>query len=914
METDSKNRTHWLQQSASLSVEGALQLLQSTRSGLSEEEARRRLQQFGFNRLPEHSGPGLFRRLLNQVIHFFALILWAAALLSILGDMPELGVAIMLVIVLNGFFSFIQEYRAERASRALAALVPDRAFVRRSGQKIILDASKVVPGDILLLKEGDRVSVDARILRSSELKLDMSVLTGESEPVTRLDAPLSEIPPNLFEAQNLVFSGTFVTSGSATVLAVATGENSRLGAISNLTRHLIDRPTPLRKQLNHSVRLIAIMAMVIGLAFFGVSLGLQMPLHDSLLFAIGVIVALVPEGLLPTLSLSLAMSAMHMARRGALVRRLESVETLGSTTVICTDKTGTLTCNQMTARTVIVSGSVFKVTGSGYDPSGRLMDSGELPPGSPVLQYLNILLRACALCGDARIENERGILRCLGDSTEGALLVLAEKGGIERLGLERSMPRVREFPFESARQRMSTMHQLSNGAHELLAKGSPEALLSNCNRLIDDRVLDAAAASEIRAQVEVLAAKGLRVIAFARRTLTECLPETALEAEQDLQFIGLVGLADPVRPEVPDAIRKARAAGLKIVMITGDHPSTALAVAREAGIPARRVLLGAELPQEDEPLARLLSGDAPVFARVAPEDKLRLARAFQSLGEVVAMTGDGVNDAPALRQADIGVAMGKSGTDVAREAADLVLLDDNFAHLVESVEEGRAAFENIRRFLTYHLTDNVAELAPFVLWALSGGKIPLMISVLQVLALDIGTDLLPALALGAERPDGKIMQQPPRSKTARLLNGAVLRRAFLFLGPLEALLSMSLMPLGAWLFFGGEFAFSPDKGQELATLSTLVFAAIVLMQMANAFCCRSNPASLFSIGPFSNRLLLLAVLVELLLLLVFIYFPPVATLLGHEPLEGAEWIPVLLTPCVFLFLEELRKAWARSMS
>jgi magnesium-transporting ATPase (P-type) len=389
------------------------------------------------------------------------------------------------------------------------------------------------------------------------------------------------------------------------------------------------------------------------------------------------------------------------------------------------------------------------------------------------------------------------------------------------------------------------------------------------------------------------------------------LPETAAEAEVGMVFLGLVGMADPVRPEVPDAIQKAQAAGIRIVMITGDHPATALAVAREAGIPATRAVLGCDLPESDADLGRLLAGESPVLARVAPEDKLRIARVLQDLGEVVAMTGDGVNDAPALRQADIGVAMGKSGTDVAREAADLVLLDDNFAHIVESVEEGRAAFDNIKRFLTYHLTDNIAELAPFVVWAISDGEIPLMISVLQVLALDIGTDLMPALALGAERADPSVMDRPPRARDARLLDRHLIGRAFGFLGPIEALLSMTMLPLGAWLFYDWPHTQLPTQGPELATLSTLVFAAIVVTQMANAFECRSNPASLFTIGPLSNRLLLAAVGIELLLLLMFVYLPPIAEVLGQRALTVAQWLPVLATPWLLVAAEETRKAVVR---
>jgi P-type Ca2+ transporter type 2C len=467
-------------------------------------------------------------------------------------------------------------------------------------------------------------------------------------------------------------------------------------------------------QLNQAVRVIAGFAIATGVVLFGVSLLLGEHWDAGFLFAVGVIVALVPEGLLPTLSLSLAMSATRMAKRGALVRRLESVETLGATTVICSDKTGTITANEMTARAIAIRGHHYTASGSGYGPGGTLLAAGR-PLDAEELARVAPLLRVAALCSDARIRQQGARWRCAGDPTEGALLILARKGGIEREQAERGAHRVREFPFESARQRMSTVHTLPSGAVEVLTKGSPEAILSVCAWFRQEErtlPLTAQVRAAVQADVERLAADGLRVLAFARRQLPDPEPPATPErAERDLELLGLVGMADPVRPEVPDAMTRCRRAGIRVVMITGDHPATARAVAAKAGLPAGRVLLGPELPEHDDDLAKLLADPTVcVLARVAPEAKLRIARALQSLGNVVAMTGDGVNDAPALRQADIGVAMGVVGTDVAREAADFVLLDDNFAHIVQAVEEGRAAFDNIKRFLTYHLTDNVAEL------------------------------------------------------------------------------------------------------------------------------------------------------------------------------------------------------------
>ncbi|HEY7584408.1 MAG TPA: cation-transporting P-type ATPase [Acidimicrobiia bacterium] len=896
------------------SSDEALAQLVTARRGLTIGEAADRLQQFGPNRFGQPRGPSLGRRLVEQLVHFFALMLWIAAGLAFVGGLPELGIAIVVVILVNGIFSFVQEYRTERTVRALAALLPERAVVRREGRKLNIPASELVPGDIVLLSEGERISADARVVRSSELKVDMSALTGESMPVGRVSEPVTEGPADLLDAPNLVFAGTFVTSGSGLVVVAATGRATRLGAISQLTAEVVRRPTPLRVQMNRAVRTIAVLAVGLGAVFFGVSTSLGMATHDGFLFAVGVMVALVPEGLLPTLSLSLAMSASRMAHRGALVRRLESVETLGSTNIICTDKTGTITTNQMTVSDLVLSGRRYTITGAGYDPAGVIVNSDGRPLTGDDGSEVQHLLRVAALCGDARVEERGGRWQCLGDPTEGALLVAAIKGGLDRDTQERLFPRIREFPFESQRQRMSTVHLLPTGLHEVLTKGSPESILPLClsvringatRRLGDAEKLDIVSATDS------LAVKGLRVLAFARRE-SEGLPKTAAEAEIEMEFLGLVGMADPMRPEVPEAIARCRRAGIKVIMLTGDHPATAMVVAKQAGLAAHTVMIGSELPDSDEAVGELLTTHEAVIARLAPEQKLRIARALQARGAVVAMTGDGVNDAPALRQADIGVAMGRTGTDVAREAADLVLLDDSFAHIVEAVEEGRAAFDNIRRFLTYHLTDNVAELAPFVVWALSAGRVPLMISVLQVLALDIGTDLLPALALGAERPELGVMERTPRSKEARLLDRDILGRAFGFLGPVEAAASMALLPIGAWLFFGWPESPLPAFGSDLAVLSTMVFSAIVLMQMANAFECRSNPASLFSIGPLSDRLLVGAVAVEALVLLLFVYLPPIQRVLGHSPLDAAQWGLVLITPLILLGAEEARKAVVRA--
>lgn len=898
-----------------LALEEALRELGTRPEGLSAEEADARLRRDGPNVIPRPRGPSLPRQFAGQLIHFFALMLWVASVLAFIGGLPELAWAIIAVVVVNGVFSFVQEYRAERATRALASLLPERAVVIRDGRKREIPAEHLVRGDIVLLREGDRVSADARVIDSHGLKVDNSALTGESEPVARQAEPLAAEVADVLEADNVVFAGTFVTSGSGTVAVSATGARTRLGGIAEMTGGVVRRPSPLRIELNRMVRVVGMFAMGAGMLFFGVSLTMQMSVRDAFLFGVGVIVALVPEGLLPTFTLSLARGATRMARRGALVRHLEAVETLGSTTVICTDKTGTVTANQMTVRAVILPHGRYTVTGSGYDPAGTILTEDGRPLSDEEWADVRRLLHTAALCGDARVEQRDGRWRCVGDPTEGALLVLAKKGGVEREAAERTAPRVRDFPFESRRQRMSTIHILPSGAVEVLTKGSPEAILPLCKSVRVNAVAPPLGEEEERsilAAVDSLAVRGLRVLAFARREVEGPIPDTAQDAEQDMEFLGLVGMADPVRPEVPEAVARCREAGIQVVMITGDHPATAMTVAREAGLPVHTVMLGSELPDSDEALGNLLGTHVSVLARVAPEDKLRIARALQARGDVVAMTGDGVNDAPALRQADIGVAMGRVGTDVAREAADVVLLDDNFAHIVEAVEEGRATFDNMRKFLTYVLTSNVPELVPFLVWALSRGFVPLALSILQILAVDLGTDLLPALALGAEAPQPDVMKKPPRPRRARLLDRRVLGRAYGFLGPIQALLSMAILPIGAALFFGwrpGEPL--PGSGVQLAILSTMLWATIVTSQVANGFVCRSTPRSALDIGLLSNRLLLGAIGIELLTLLAFVYVPPIQAVLGHHPLSGGQWVPVLVAPFVLFGAEEGRKAVLR---
>ncbi len=655
------------------------------------------------------------------------------------------------------------------------------------------------------------------------------------------------------------FAGTFVVSGEGVGIVKATAGATRLAHVAALTRERQRPVTPLTRELNRLVRTIAVVALVLGLGFFAVGVTVGLPATDGFLFAVGVTVALVPEGLLPSVTLSLALSARKMAMRNALVRRLDAVETLGSTTFICTDKTGTLTENRMSVVEVWTAGGTASIRGEGSSLQADV--TGEAA-GSPALRAVAL---AAARCSSARVESRDGQWVAFGDPMEAALGVLALRLGVDVQADVARRPVVRRHPFDPRRRRMSILV-----GDELLVKGAPEAVLPR-----------ARPSPEAVEMTDRWSNAGLRVLAVAARPAT-AFPARATSdvAESELDLLGLVALKDPPRQSVRGAIAACRGAGLRVAMITGDHPGTALAIAKEVGLGDRPVLEGKNLPDDDALLGALLDHDGVVVARVSPEDKLRIARALQQRGHVVAMTGDGVNDGPALQQADIGVAMGRSGTDVAREAADLVLLDDNFATIVAAIEQGRATYSNIRRFLTYHLTDNIAELAPFVMWALSGGRFPLALSVLQVLSLDLATDQLPALALGIEAPGPRVLQKPPTAR--HLVDRGLLLRAFLVLGLAEAV--TELVAFGATLVERGWHPGTPVSADvELRTASGAAFCAVVLAQAANAFACRSETRPVWRLKRATNRLLILAVGIELGLLVASVAIGPVARLLGQGP-------------------------------
>ncbi|MBT1002415.1 cation-transporting P-type ATPase [Paenarthrobacter sp. DKR-5] len=858
-------------------------------SGLSSAEAAELLAAVGPNQLARVRPVPRWRKLMAELTHFFALMLWIAAGLAFVAGMPQLGIAVIVVVLVNGVFAYIQEERAERASVKLRELLPSEVLVRRDGRVQRADAATVVPGDVVVLAAGDRIPADLHFAVAANCSVDESMLTGESEPIAK-------------KASDAAWGGTFLVNGEAEGVVSATGSRTRLAEIATLTTNVRPPQSPLNTELRRIVRITAALALGVGGVFFVLSLLVGISWRDAFLFAIGVAVALVPEGLLPTVTLSLAMGAQRMAGRKALVRHLQAVETLGSTTFICTDKTGTLTQNRMSAVEVWTPAGKVAVQGTGYEPSARVAGSSE------AVELARRLSIAATQASQGRIVQQDGLWAALGDPMEAALDALAHRLAREAAPLP-PKPGMR-FAFDPRRRRESVIV-----GPMLWTKGAPESVLPLCRlpaagRPDGEGVQDGAVEA-----LEEMAARGLRVLAVAERRLPDELAAggTALTPEvieQDLTLLGLIGLHDPPRPSAAAALRAARAAGIRVAMITGDHPATAAAIARETGLLGtdEMVLEGGSLPADDQILGAMLDRDGVVVSRVSPEQKLRVARVLQERGHVLAMTGDGVNDGPALQEADIGVAMGLSGTDVARESADLVLLDDDFATIVVAVEQGRATYANIRRFLTYHLTDNVAELTPFVIWALSGGQFPLALGVLQILCLDIGTDLLPALALGAERPGKGVLKRPPERR--HLMDKALMVRVFGILGPTEAVLEMIAFIVVLWVA-GWRPGQSFPGPEVLLGASGAAFTAVVLGQMANAFACRSATVPPWRLGWLSNRLLLWAVLFELAALTAFLDIGPLAAVLGQAPPPPPGLVVAALAVPAVLAADYLNKSFRR---
>jgi calcium-translocating P-type ATPase len=882
----------------SLTVDQALASLKTTSAGLAAAEAARRLAEFGPNRVEEVGRKNLLFGFAREFTHFFALILWLAAALAFAAEhydpgqgMARLGIAIVGVILINGIFSFWQEYKAERAVAALRRLLPQKVKAFRSGEIVQMLATDLVPGDIVLLEEGDNVPADCRLVEAFGLRVNTATITGEPRPRARSIETSGEESP-LF-AKNIALAGTSVVSGQARAVVYATGMRTEFGRIAHLTQTAGEPTSPLQREIARLSRIVAFLATGIGVAFFFIGQALGLPFWENFLFAIGIIVANVPEGLLPTVTLSLAMATQRMAKRNALVRHLPAVEALGSTTVICCDKTGTLTQNRMSVRRLWLGGAVFAPDDLAAQP--RLAaDNRQL--------FVN-----AALCHNLKEVENRGRRELLGDPMEVALAGM----GRQAAGGLGGFTRLDEIPFDTDRKRMSVLCETPDG-RVLYCKGALETVLAACDFVQFDAgivPLDAAAKTRLLAAQDGMAEAGLRVLAFAHCPASDGMPAE----ESGMTLTGLVGLEDPPRPEVPEAIARCASAGIRVIMVTGDHPHTARAIAREIGLvkTGQPVLVTGDELRCMSPAQLQLALDAKeiIFARVAAEQKMLIVEALQKKGEIVAVTGDGVNDAPALKTADIGIAMGIAGADVAKEAADLILLDDNFASIVAAIEEGRAVFENIRKFLAYILTSNIPELVPYLAFVLF--RIPLPLTIIQILAVDLGTDMLPALALGAEKPDPGVMHRPPRARGERLLSWGLIARAYLFLGVLEAVAAMAafffVLNLAGWQY--GEILAKADPLYLQATTACLV--AIVVTQVVNVFLCRHPLRSSLSFGFFGNPLILLGIAAELGMILFIVYTPAGNWLFGTAPIGPEAWLIALPFALAMWVLEEARKAWLR---
>ncbi|MEI6291082.1 MAG: cation-transporting P-type ATPase, partial [Chloroflexota bacterium] len=899
----------------SLSIKEIFEALETGPEGLSTTEALSRRSLYGENRLSEQHDIPTWIKLAGYLIHPQAGILTVAAILAFIARDVILGFVILTLTLANALFSFWRQYRAEKAIEKLQELLPSYAHIMRNGKDEHIPAIETVPGDLLILEEGDNIPADARVIEEYGLRTNNSTLTGESIPARKL-ADTSHLEGiSELDQPNLIFAGTSVSAGTGKAIVYGTGMLTQFGRIANLTQSIEEEPSPFQLELKHLTQVITYIAFGIGAIVFlvGYYSGIGLSIEKLFLFTLGIIVAVIPEGLPATLTLSLAAAVQRLALKGVLAKKLTIVETLGTVSVICTDKSGTLTQNQMTVRDIWTSGKKVKVTGVGYEPVGDFKPS---PKQQSWENTLTFLLQAATCCNNSRLNPptlEHPNWTSLGDQTEAAMKVVALKANVKENQTTELFPRIHEIPFDARRKRMTTIHRASK-FDIAFVKGAPREVLQLCTKIqINDDVieLDNKYRAEILSANDEYARSALRVLAVASRELpVKTGPYTEESIEKDLTFIGLIAMMDPPRPEVEAAVKICNQAGIRIVMITGDYGLTAESLARRVGMITTqnpRIITGAELDEINDNQLQSLLEEEVILARMAPEHKMRLVSAFQSRGDVVAVTGDGVNDAPALRKANVGIAMGIVGTDVAKEAADIILTNDNFGAIVAAIEEGRAIFDNIRKFITYIFSSNIPELAPFVVTA-SFTQIPLALKVRQILAIDLGTDLLPALALGMESPEPDIMQKPPRNMGVKLIDNGLLARSFLWLGMIETVLCYVGF-LSVYLFSGNwemlhlpipplpfpsflKLVLSPAAANGMAV--TVFHAGVVLSQAGNAFACRSEKTKNSRLGWFGNRYLLLGVLVELLGIWSIINYEFLAKNFEHVFIPYRYWFGLFL--------------------
>ncbi len=871
----------------------------SSTAGLTKQEADARQIKFGPNEIQAVKRTSAWKILLEQFKNILILILLIATAISlVLGHGVE-SIAIAVIVLFAVGLGFIQEYRAERAIEALREMAAPTASVIRDGVEVNIPSRELVPGDVILLHTGDRIPADARLLEAVNLQVEEAALTGESVPVEKHTNPLVGYDLPVGDRKNMVYAGTAATYGRGKAIVVATAMQTEFGKIAKLLQTIESGKTPLQLNLDKVGTVLARAAFVVVALIVALGLIRGQPFVEMLIFGIALAVAVVPEALPAVVTISLAIGVQKMVKRNALIRKLPAVETLGSTSVICSDKTGTLTKDEMTVQQLFAGGQLFHVTGSGYSPVGEFK-FGDGSPAKPT-ETLIKMLTAAVMASDTQLvssgEGSEKIWDIKGDPTEGALVVAASKAGLDKNQLDHAFPRVQEIPFSSETKRMTTLHQTAEGI-TAYAKGAPEMILSSCDFVLTpDGViaLDEKIRQEVLSAAQSMAEKALRVLAMATK------PNATLEnAQTGLTFLGLVGMIDPPRPEAKNAIAVCEQAGIRTVMITGDHPVTAQAVARELGLLANggRAVTGADLEEmTDDQLYREVT-DISVYARVSPAHKLRVVGAWQAHGNIVAMTGDGVNDAPALKKADIGIAMGITGTDVTKEAAAMTLTDDNFASIVAAVEEGRGVFGNIKKYLMFLLSSNIGEIGLMAGAALMG--LPLPLSAVQILFVNLATDGLPALALSMDPPDGDLMKRKPRNP-----------RTGIFTRPVVTLMSVG----GIWstIINLGLFIWASNSGRGISEAMSMTFVSLVLIQFFKAYNFRSDRNTVFQ-KPFANKWLNLAVLVDIAMLLLVIYVPALHDAFGTYYLPLEDWViaaglAITIVPVLEVAKWMLRRGW-----
>jgi len=880
----------------SMNIEDALKTLQSSMKGLNDSEARTRLERYGPNELRREKQSSPLKIFAEQFKEILIIILLAATCISyIVGEIVD-ALVILFIVFACAILGFIQEYRAERTLEALKRMASPTAIVVRNDRELQTPSREIVSGDIVLIKTGDKVPADARIIEEFNLKVDEAPLTGESSPVRKHPAPVADTA-SVMDRANIVFSGTTVTYGHGKALVFSTGMETEFGKIAQMVQATTEEKTPLENRLEHvgkwlGISCLAVCAMVAGL---GIIRG--HPILEMLIWGVSLAVAAVPEALPAVVTGALAIGVQRMSRRHAIVRRLPAVETLGCTTVICADKTGTLTKGEMTVCRIHLHDLFIDVTGTGYSPKGEFYSNGQVAEE----ERISLISRIGLLCNDAKLELRSDTWSLIGDPTEGALVVLAAKAGLDQNETRETYPRINEVPFSSERKRMTTIHSTPEGTGVAYSKGAPEILLEKCTTILREDGVSPLSEEEKRRILVVnerMASEGLRVLAMAYRTLPAAIDSTEpTEAcvEQGFTFVGLAGMMDPPRIEAKDAIQTCNNAGVKTIMITGDHRLTASTIAKQLGILADggRVLTGSELDSMSHSELEGLVENVSVYARVSPEHKMRIVTALKTKGHIVAMTGDGVNDAPALKKADIGVAMGITGTDVTKEASDMILTDDNFASIVSAMEEGRGIYDNIKKYIAYLLSCNVGEILVMFIAGILAWPLPLV--AVQLLWVNLTTDGLPALALGIDPSDPDIMNRPPRNPRESIFTRPT--KSLIF--GVSLIMAAVLLPTFNWARQAGGLIYA----------QTMVFTTMVMFEMFNAFNCRSERHSITKIGLFSNRWLVVAVAASVMMQLIVLYTPTFDVLFDTVPLSVADWLMIIPLSSTPLIVTELAKLW-----